>query len=189
MSAYCHAEHPDHPGARCRLDPGNHERHLSTKGSWPNTEFVGMTAAEVATRKPATGGRKKRQEQTARSLGDLIAIRAKAAAAAAGGPSTLTDEMAEKWDATPWVDAAKRVTLRWLSEHPEPFTTAEHWWPLLNQPEEMRAMVRVVQAHLRAGRMVEVGTKRLTDTYRTRDGHEFAMNKKVPVYQSRICPR
>jgi hypothetical protein len=86
-----------------------------------------------------------------------------------------------------WVEYASRVLHTYCREHAEPFTTAEHLWPLLDAPEEMRWLVQPVRRALRQHWMHQVDSRRLGDIYRSRDGVEFQMNKLVPVYRSLIC--
>lgn len=181
--ARCDQPHPEDPARTCRKAPSpEHGLHLDREGSWPNPDYVAPEGVRVSARR-RQGARANQMELTSflgqhRSSGQ------------SSEPHTgVPPEAAEKWDATPWVAEAKKIVVEWLRTHPEQFTTAEDWWPLLVKPEEMRAMTRVVQQCLRAGFMEEVSSKRLSEVYRTADGHQFSENKLVPVYRSRICAR
>lgn len=81
----------------------------------------------------------------------------------------------------------ERIFMDYLKTHAEPFTTPEDIWPLIRRPAEMRSMVVVVRRMVSRGLMAEVGAKRLSGTYHTREGDEFKMNKLVPIYQSLVA--
>ena len=170
MADYCGSAHPDDADRVCRQNSLPHRSHADGAGTWPNPEYVGPTMDSLRQRREhrAKGG-------AVKQLGAFV------------GGSTLSSEVEEKWDRQGWVDGAKSVVREFLLHRSEPFTTAEHWWPLLDAPQEKRAMVQVVRWAVRQGLMREVGARRLRDIYRTRDGHEFQENKLVSVYQSRIC--
>lgn len=90
-----------------------------------------------------------------------------------------------------WVRYAINVLHEFLKTRRSPFTTPEHVWPLLVEPPHVvadpRKRMRAVRNHAVAcGWMREVDSVRLRDTYRTRDGAEFKMNKIVPVFESLI---
>lgn len=93
----------------------------------------------------------------------------------------------ERVDPALWATTAEQTLHRLLMTRQEPFTTPEVLWPLLDSPPtDMRSLSTIVQAALRQGKMTEVGFVRLRDTYRTRDGVTFKMNKIVAKYRSRI---
>lgn len=85
-----------------------------------------------------------------------------------------------------WMAKAGSVLRDYLESHPEPFTTAETIWPLLDSTREKRAFSAVITSALRQRLMHEVGAVRLRGTYSTADGVEFTENKLVPRYQSLI---
>ncbi len=82
-----------------------------------------------------------------------------------------------------WVEYALGVLRKFLAERTTDFTTPEDLWPLVVSPPERRKMTEVVNIAVKRGWMREVAAVRLRGTYRTQDGHEFKMNKLVPVYR------
>lgn len=88
-----------------------------------------------------------------------------------------------------WKRETIETVTQWLRSHGDPFTTAQHLWPLLDSPHDKRSMSEVIRYLLTHQRIREVGTVRLGSGFTTRDGQRFAQNKKVPVYQSLICER
>jgi len=98
-------------------------------------------------------------------------------------------EAVKQWSTTQeqWLVLAKGA-LKHLCETQEEFTTGA-LWPLVDNPRERRAMVIVVRHGLRSGWMQEVGARRETEEWRTRDGVSFPMNKLVPVYRSLLAQK
>lgn len=179
MSPRCNASDPDNPEHLCRKPPDEHEYHAGRTGTWVNPDYSGPTMDDYRTRRPSKGGRK-------RKMAALVGPTESAPLPPLSGGTGVPPEAAECWDAQEWTAQAKATVRSWLDENSDrPFTTAEDWWPLLDRPEEMRAMSRVVQSLLREGEIEEVGSKRLRGVYCTRDGHSFSENKLVPVYRAR----
>lgn len=164
-------------GAQCLLSGVGHLDHYSLGGvAWPNEEA--RQARERAPKK--TSGSKARVE-TQKELRQM-ASRATPFARVNPISDTTPTVPAEQWPAH-----AAQVLHRLLLTRAEPFTTPEVLWPLLDSPEgDMRALSVIIQAALREGKMAEVGFLRLRDTYRTKDGVEFRINKVVPRYRSLI---
>lgn len=180
----CGEQHPDGETS-CFLkveDHGGH--HWDKQGrSWEHTELVKQVKAEAAL---AKGTSKKSAKQVLTGVAAAASQgRRETLARERGYPHTgVPAEAVTKWDSTGWTREAEAVFREFLRTRQEPFTTAEDVWPLLDRPEEMRAMSVVTQRLLRSGAIEEVASKRLRGIYRTRDGHEFAENKLVPVYRS-----
>lgn len=185
----CGDPHPESQNP-CILPETSHSHHGSKEGeSWPNT-MVQEALAKRPTRRGGKGrGASKPSDATIKKVRDMSG-RARPETHVnpindhrppSHGPSP---ESVAAWDADGWVDRTFGTLTTFLRDRHEPFTTPEHFWPLIEAPREMRAMSRVVQRALRQNILQECGAKRLKDTYRTRDGVEFAMNKIVPVYQS-----
>lgn len=177
--ATCKAPHPEDAERRCQRAEGTHADHSDREGIWPNEkvrEALRIKRAHGTNRR----GRKKSPHQ------ELVGIAASGARGIRefnGGGVPVEAEQA--WSKQAWLPYATETFRTFLREHPgREFTTAEDVWPLLETPEEMRAMVVVVRTMLREHGMVEVGAKRLKGTYRTKDGVEFAENKLVPIYRA-----
>ena len=185
----CGSAHPETPQDTCIQPDGIHADHVSKTGKvWPN-EHAAALRATLPVRRGGTGRAASKAGSASVARVNKIAARTRPPQQAApvphAEPSHGPSEAAvAAWDAEGWVAKTAPVIHRFLHTRAEPFTTPEHLWPLLDAPAEMRAMSRVVQALLREGLIEEVGAKRLRDTYTTRDGVQFAMNKIVPIYRS-----
>jgi hypothetical protein len=161
----------------CDMPAGRHAYHSVNVGrdlrTWPNEQVLSQQAA----RSSRPGGRRERYTQA-----NVIAaaVRPVTHAVPKASPSPVFDRPG-------WVLATSRAFHDFCLNRAEPFTTAEHFWPTIEAPAEMRALSQVIQAALRKGWIGEVGSRRLNDTYRSKDGIEFKMNKIVPVYQSKVC--
>lgn len=170
----CGEQPPDPEWGTCHLSASRHADHVDKDGHlWSDQRRIDMA------QRVATPSRKRSDRQKAASM--VAGVRP-----FQHSDPVATSEIRGGWTIDEWVEYAGRIFYQFLLARPEPFTTAEDFWPLVEKPEEMRHFRRVVQSHLKAGHMEEVGSKRLRDTYRTKDGHEFPMNKLVPIYQSRI---
>lgn len=186
----CGSIHPSKPEVACtiKLDTdSNHPDHYDRKANvdWPNLDWVPdrkvvhvnkraaiQVAADAA---KATGqpDRVGRPPTPAEHLAEQRPVQADVPA-----------EAVQAWSRDDWVEGAYTVLVGWIRSHPgQQFTTPEDIWPLLTAPREMRAMVLPVRRAIKHGLMAEVGAKRLRETYRTRDGVEFPMNKLVPIYR------
>lgn len=167
ISVVCNERHPDEHDQFCVLT-GSHGHHTTKWGmAWPNEPVL----QESAERRARSSYRTKRGRTSA--LGALL-TRVKVA------------EDAHPTSPEEWLEEAYEIFHQWLAEHSEPFTTPQHIWPMLDTPTSMRILSVVVQRLLREGAMGQVGSVRLRDTYRTRDGTMFSINKMVPLYQSLI---
>lgn len=164
----CQDAHPE-GDALCRLPEGeSHPHHTDGSLWWPNEDVL----AELARRPAKIPERRGRSRSTA-TKGSTKLMRE--ARGRMEGQTT---------DPSVWQGQVYETLRGFLGEHPDPFTTPEDLWPLLDDPAvDRKNMSAVVGRALREGLMVEVGSKRLRDTYRTRDGVEFKMNKIVPIYQ------
>lgn len=187
----CNETNPEHPALVCIQPEGRHLDHLDAAGGmWPNTL---VREAMARAPKKRRGGGRDRSKASADARAQITEMAARARHEARVNPladgrraasTGIPAEAVVAWSKEEWAKHAAEVFHSFLHTRTEPFTTPEHVWPLLDAPGEMRAMSLVVQALLRAGLIEEVGSKRLRDTYRTRDGVEFAMNKLVPIYRS-----
>lgn len=176
MAERCGEQHPEDRTRLCDLPPGPHGDHLDFAHStdpWPNVEVQRRVAIKKAN---GSGRRAKRRSDMAQLAATIVVAKRE------GIPA----EARQKWEQEPWLAYATEVFMGFLRGREEPFTTAEHVWPLLECPEEMRAMSVVTQRMLRGGVIREQGATRLRGTYRTKDGVEFRENKLVPVYRSLI---
>lgn len=93
------------------------------------------------------------------------------------------------WSRDAWQARTRGAFRDFLRDRSEPFTTAEHFWPLIDAPREMRALSTVVRGAIRDNWIEEHGAVRLREVYHSRDGVQFAMNKLVPVYVSLIVAK
>lgn len=164
----CSAPNPEHPEVLCDKPLPCHYMHESRADemAWPG---------EPPPPVPPASSRRARMKEIADSIPPSKRT----------GPPDLREHLQKILDPE-WVEYASRVLHTYCREHEQPFTTAEHLWPLLDAPEEMRWLVQPVRRALRQRWMHQVDTRRLSDLYRSKDGVEFQMNKFVPVYQSRI---
>lgn len=170
--ARCNFPHHEDPSRVCiKIRDGIHIDHVDADGN-------GWTDPDAAERLKALTQRKGRPPRN--SLGPLVNGARKSAST--GVPQAAL----EAWDKDEWVKDAERVTLAFLRQRREDFTTAEHLWPLLDAPQEMRSLSVVVQRMLRGQKMVEVGATRLRGVYQSKDGVAFSENKLVPIYRSMI---
>lgn len=186
MAVKCGVPNPEAPGMTCYLKPPHATHQDIAGGKWAHTQLREdeKVRRENPIRKPGKRASKRLLSATAQAAeARRKALEAERGRVSPGVPS----EAVGKWMMDEWVTYAGGVFTEFLKQHPGPFTTAEDVWPLLDRPEEMRMMVQVVRALLRARHMEEVGAKRLKGVYRTKDGYEFAENKLVPIYQSLIC--
>lgn len=183
----CNAPHPSIEGVVCTQREGAqpHPFHLDRKSGidWPNEAFEPPRSV-VHSR----GKGKKKAEEIAKGNPEPPRV---------GAPPSpeehldrqrpQTDVPADavaEWSKDAWVDRTYATLVAWVRQNgASVFTTPEDIWPLIDAPREMRAMVLPVRRAIKNGIIIEVGAKRLRDTYRTRDGVEFAMNKLVPIYQ------
>ena len=156
--------------AVCDLE-GAHENHLGVyrdetgrrcQDLWPNEEFV-VPSAPITSSDPDKRLREK-----------------------AGLIPGVPQEASEAWNKGPWVNQTFETFKEFLRGRSEPFTTAEDFWPLIDNVPERRAMVEVVKKAKWASLIVEVGTRDLKGVFHTRDGVEFLMNKKVPLYRASL---
>lgn len=178
----CEESHPEHPEVLCDKPVPCYHLHASRKypehSPWDNDA--------VPPSRVSSGGARAR-------MGEM-ATRAKGArkTGAADPAEVLKSRRVDRseWGQEPpsaqWVEDTLRTFEEFLRGRGESFTTAEDFWPLIDTPGDMREMVHVVRRALRLEWIQEVGAKRLSGTYRTRNGHEFQMNKLVPIYESRI---
>ncbi len=189
----CHEPHPEIAESLCVVPEGQHLDHIDLAGNvWPNGP-----AREAHSRRPTKRGKGRRAGEAS----DAAKAKIKEIAAAvererrvnplADGRRPATTGVpaasAVEWSKEAWAHETTGTLQVFLVARQEPFTTPEHLWPLIDSPNgDMRAMSVVVQAALRGQWIEEVGSKRLRDVYRTRDGVEFAMNKLVPIYRSKI---
>jgi hypothetical protein len=92
----------------------------------------------------------------------------------------------QRWEISQsvWLLSAEDA-LRHVCRTHEEFTTGTVW-PLVNNPPERRAMVKVVRFGLQQKWMVEHAAKREHGVWTTRDGVSFPLNKLVPIYRSLI---
>jgi hypothetical protein len=164
----CSAPNPEHPEVLCDKPLPCHYMHESRaeEMAWP-----GKPPSPV----PPASSRRARMKEIADSIPPSKKT----------GPPDLREHQHQVRDPA-WVEYASEVLHTYCREHQQPFTTPEHLWPLLDAPEEKRQMHQPVRRALGQRWMSEVGSRRLRDIYRTRDGVEFQLNKLVPVYQSRI---
>lgn len=179
MSKTCGAPHPDDPSRTCISKSDTHGDHGDRQGLWPRPERVALVKAFTESR------RSKKRTRTLRSLGQRAREGKKRILAGDTGPG-IPAEIEGRWVADEWHTYAGQIIEDFLKQRRDDFTTAEDVWPLLDRPEEMRAMSVLIQGFLREGYIEEVAAKRLRGTYRTKDGFEFAENKLVPVYRSRV---
>jgi hypothetical protein len=180
----CGAKHPEIEGVTCTIKrpQGTHSPHTDWEHPpWLDKEFEERRKLLKSNRKVKPGAKARLHTKVVNSRKENL--EAELRRVSPGVPQ----EAEGKWQQDPWVTYAGQTFQRFLEQRPESFTTAEDVWPLLERPEEMRAMVQVVRRLLRAGYMEEVGAKRLKGVYRTKDGHEFAENKLVPIYRSLIA--
>lgn len=177
----CGAQHPEGEG-RCIKPESGHADHYDGTRGWTDPEIaerMRIVREQGARREGGKAGTRRHLVQIA--AGGARGVRE---FRGGGGPPPAAEE---RWSRETWVPYAKGVLFDFLRQHPGEFTTAEDVWPLLDAPQEMRAMVLVVRAGLKEKAMHEVRAKRLRGEYRTKDGVVFAENKLVPVYQSLIC--
>lgn len=181
MADRCGAVHPEDSTRVCILKGTGHGDHVDGSGKpWTDHQRVEQVKANTQTR------RSKKRSATMRSITKRARDGKRRIIAGDEGPG-LDPQIVGVWQQDEWQTYAGPIVERFLTECPTEFTTAEDVWPLLEKPEEMRAMSVLVQSLLRAGWIEEVAAKRLRGTYHTKDGHEFAENKLVPVYRSKIC--
>jgi len=163
-------------GQRCRIKTPNHRAHFDGVTWWDNAEFRPPPSKQKPGRKRAD-----RISNQAHDLMTSVAARTKA------DPVTIREPEPRTWTEETWLLHAEKTLAAFLEARAEPFTTPEHLWPLLHDPlpeVDRRVLSRLVQRALRNGEIVEVGGKRLRDTYYSADGGEFKINKIVPIYQA-----
>ncbi len=179
----CAQHHPEDQGRTCLLPVGSHSHHSDAAGVWPNeTPSVQAQVQMLATPRKSRTVKGKAREIRSRAQEGIDAHRAEERR-----ENGIPPEAVAKWAQDDWATYAGRVTDAFLRQRSEPFTTAEHLWPCLDAPEEMRALSLLVRRLLKAGHIEEVGATRLKGTYTTKDGHSFQENKLVPIYRSTIC--
>ena len=174
MDETCGHEHPSQPGVHCdkAQHPFGAHMHRGTGTVWAGV------AAPVRTR-GAKGGRVRQIVDAIESSG----------LAESTGPPRLPSQGPPPQAARSWQEqqrawiAAARAALRKVCETNETFTN-ELVWARVDDIRERRAMVLVTRYGLRAGWMHEDHAVRVKGTWATRDGHEFPLNKLVPVYRS-----
>lgn len=151
--------------------------HYSAAGTqWPNVQA--REARERAPKRRTGSGARQDAQRELRQMATRTAPFARVNA---------VNDAPERTDPAQWATTAEQTLHRLLMTRAEPFTTPEVLWPLLDSPPtDMRSLSTIVQSALRQGKMTEVGFVRLRDTYRTRDGVTFQMNKIVARYRSRI---
>ena len=168
-------------GSRCVVRPEQHPLHMTRSGAeihtWPNAAYITPLPQQS-------------KAATTLAMTTLLARITPGTSAAPPGSETpgVPAEAIEAWqrDKGDWVAGATQTLHTFCQHRSEPFTTAEHLWPLLSWPGEMRCFTLAVQTARKSGWMAETGAVRLSGTYATADGHTFAMNKLVPIYTSLI---
>lgn len=182
----CGTRHPEERERTCVLAAGGHDHHADALGIWPNPEVLERVEIARTHRPSKKGSRAKMLGLAAKASADRIEFlrgERQEQAASLGVPA----EAMQAWSKDAWQAYAERVLTDFLKTRTEPFTTAEHVWPLLDKPEEMRSLARLVQRLLRSKQIEEVGAVRLRGEYQTRDGYRFAENKLVPIYRSKVA--
>lgn len=169
----CGHENPANPAQTCDkpVHPFGAHMHRASMAVWP-----GLAMPEKRTSKTPKG---------ARVIEVVDAIEASGNGRRTGPPGVPPlAEMAKSWQQRQreWLEHAK-ASLRLVCETHETFTN-EAVWALVDDVRERRAMVIVTRTGLRNGWMHEDHAIRVHGVWRTRDGHEFPLNKLVPVYRS-----
>lgn len=170
-------EQPSEDGGACILPSGPHQSHTDGQRWW----------AESTAALPLTSAPRGQASTTARRM--MLDVRDRVR------PEDGADARPRRrpWSEDAWLKHAWDVLGDFLAERTEPFTTAEHLWPLLPDPlpdVDRRILVRTVRRAVREGLIREDGARRLRDTYRTADGTEFTIGKLVPIYvPARTLPR
>ncbi len=159
--ARCNDQHPEQEHRHCAMDVGTHRFHTDLDGTWANEAYVPP--------------RPKATKKTKGLLANFL------------GGADVPAGAAQAWNQDGWAQDTYSTVVAWLRTRTEPFTTAEHVWPLIPAPQEKRAMSLVVSRLLREHKIVEEGATRLKGVYTSQDGVEFKENKFVPIYRSRIC--
>lgn len=159
---------------RCRLGSKPHISHWDGKEFWPNEGF----------RPPPSRKRpgRARADRISRQAHDLMTgVRDRVRA-------SVPTEQRTGWTEEAWLDNARAIFEEFRAIGiGTPFTTPEDLWPCLPDPlpdVDRRIVRRLVSEALSAGTIREVSAKRLRGTYHTAEGHEFQMNKIVPVYEA-----
>lgn len=195
MTELCGAEHPEFPEVTC-IKPlaACFVVHNARRGIEPLTWTSDRPRPVAVTNRPKVNAAAARAK--AKAEAEAAEAAAKAAAAAAGvdikvvgvdGEGDIPPEAEKAWSNSEWAGHTKVLLRRFLSQRTTRFTTAEDFWPLVNIGPDMRAMSVVVQHGLREGWMEKQDAVYLRDTYTTRDGVKFKMNKIAPYYVSKIC--
>lgn len=167
----CAGPHPEME-AQCILPEGRHASHTDGTNWWPDPEVV----AELAKRPSKVKERRGRAKSNVSKEGRNTMLSARARMA---DPNAQTDDPME------WREQVLVAMSEFLEGHDGEFTTPEHIWPLIPDPNvDRRNMQQVIQEALRRGMIVKTGqTRWLGDTYSTSDGHTFQINKWTPVYR------
>lgn len=167
----CEATHPDIE-VQCLLPEGRHANHGDGSNWWPDPEVV----AELAKRPAKVKERRGRAKSTVSKDGRNTML---------GARARMTSSGAQTDDPAVWREQVLIVMERFLEDHDGEFTTPEHIWPLIPDPNvDRRNMQQVIQEALRRGMITKTGqTRWLGDTYSTSDGHAFSINKHIPIYR------
>lgn len=177
----CADINPEGPDRECVLPEGKHSDHYDGTDWWPDPQVQEEIARKPRKAQSGPRGRTRVSPEARRQMLDARSRTVQEGHAGAERPRG-------PWTEVEWLMHAQDVLTTFLASHEGPFTTAEHLWPLLEDPlpdVDRRILVRVVRQALRDGQIEECGAKRLKDTYRTRSGTTWKMNKIVPVYRSR----
>jgi hypothetical protein len=173
----CESTHPENDAVRCTKSPHPFGSHYcyDTGQVWPGVPM------------PEKRTHSKREPKGKRVSDVITSIEDSGRGLRTGSPAlhlAPAATMERTWRQTQeqWIREAKEA-LHQVCLANETFTT-ELVWALVDSPKERRAMVVVVRHGIRAGWMHEDHAKRIHGVWTTRDGHEFPLNKLVPVYRS-----
>ena len=172
MSETCGHENPKNSAQTCDKPPHPYGAHMhrDSLSVWSGVPMPQRTRG-------AKGDRVKEIVKVVRESG-----RADRTGPPGGPPASA----ANAWhrEREQWLKEATEA-LRTVCETNETFTNKEVW-ARVDDTQERRAMVIVVRTGIRNGWMEEESAMRVRDTWSTRDGVEFPLNKLVPVYRSKI---